>query len=442
MSSYGLAWAIPFLGLLVTIGLTPPVAPGFWRRHYGKLVALWAAAFLAADVLHEGAGGMLQAATGILLQDYLPFVLLLGALFTIAGGLHVTGMPRASPGVNTAMLLLGTLLASAIGTTGATMVMLRPLIRANRHRRRPTHVFVFFIFLVANIGGALTPLGNPPIFLGFLLGVPFFWPAAHLALPASILVAVLLALFYALDTLIDHYRSDPEPEIVEELEKLGISGKRNIVLLVAAVASVLLRAVWHPVAALAVFGVQWNLADIVTDGLFLAIGVLSLVVTRPSIRRANEFTWNPMIEVAAIFAAIFVTLVPVMAMIAAGSNGAAAPLMARLFLGGAPVEHAFYWATGSLSAFLDNGPTYVVFFGFAGDNAALLTGPLARTLSAISAGAVFFGGMTYIGNAPNFMVKAIVESHDIFMPSFMSYIGWATLCLLPWLVVVDWLFFR
>lgn len=441
MNSYGLAWAIPFLGLLLTIGLAPPVAPAFWHRHYGKLVALWAVAFLAADGVHEGLAGTLQAVTGILLQDYLPFVLLLGALFTIAGGLHVTGMPRASPAVNTTLLLMGTLLASAIGTTGATMVMLRPLIRANRHRRRPTHVFVFFIFLVANIGGALTPLGNPPIFLGFLLGVPFFWPAVHLVLPAVLLAAILLAVFYALDAF-NHRRREHEPEVREELEKLGINGKINLVLLVAAIASVLLRSVWHPVSGIAVFGLDWNLADIVTDGLFLIIGVLSLVLTRPSVRRANEFVWAPMSEVAAIFAAIFVTLVPVMAMIAAGSNGAAAPLMSRLFVAGAPVEHAFYWATGSLSAFLDNAPTYVVFFGFAGNNAAMLTGPLARTLTAISAGAVFFGGMTYVGNAPNFMVKAIVESHGIFMPSFISYIGWATLCLLPWLVVVDWLFFR
>ena len=441
MNGYGLVWAIPFVGLLSTIALAPLVAAKLWHRHYRKLVAVWAAAFLAADIAHEGVSGMLHAVTELLLLDYVPFVLLLGALFTIAGGLHVTGMPRASAAVNTALLLLGTLLASLIGTTGAAMVMLRPLLRANRHRRQPAHVFIFFIFLVANIGGALTPIGNPPIFLGFLLGVPFFWPLLHLALPAAVLTGFLLAVFYALDTLIYHRTRHHEPSLVEEIEKLGIHGKVNLVLLALAVAAVLMRTFWHPTTAIVVLGVPWNLADIVTDGLFLATGLLSQALTRPAIRRANEFAWAPMIEVAVIFAAIFITLVPVMAMIAAGSDGAAAPLIARLFKDGAPVNGAFYWATGALSALLDNAPSYVVFFGFAGNDAAHLTGTLARTLAAISAGAVFFGGMTYVGNAPNFMVKAIVESHGIKMPSFFGYIGWATLCLLPWLAVIAWLFF-
>jgi Na+/H+ antiporter NhaD/arsenite permease-like protein len=442
MSSYAPAWVIPFLGLLLTMGLAPLIAPRLWHRHYEKLVVLWAVAFLAADVAHEGVGGTLHAVTNILLLDYLPFVLLIGALFVIAGGLHVTGVPRASPGVNTALLLLGIILASLIGTTGATLVMLRPIIRANRHRHRATHVFVFFIFLVANIGGALTPLGNPPIFLGFLLGVPFFWPAFHLALPMMVLAAALLGIFYALETFIYRQTRHRQLEILEEIEKLGVNGKVNLVLLAVAIAAVLLRAFWHPAAAFVVLGVDWNVADIVTDVLFFAVGTISIVVTRASVRRANQFSWQPLIEVAVIFAAIFITIIPVMGMIAAGPDGPAALIFSRLFTAGAPNNSNFYWATGSLSALLDNAPSYVVFFGFAGNDAAHLTGPLTRTLTAISAGAVFFGGMTYIGNAPNFMVKAIVESQGIRMPSFFGFIGWATLCLLPWLVIVDWLFFR
>lgn len=442
MSSYGLAWVIPFLGLLLTIGLAPLIAPTLWHRHHGKLVALWAGAFVATDVIHEGAGGTLHAVAAIVLLNYLPFVLLLGALFVIAGGLHVTGVPRASPRVNTALLLLGTILASLIGTTGATMVMLRPMIRANRHRHRATHVFVFFIFLVANIGGALTPLGNPPIFLGFLLGVPFFWPAIHLALPMVLLAVALLAVFYALDSFIYRGTGRHEAEILEEFEKLGMTGKINLMLLAVGIAAVLLRAFWHPTAGIVVFGVAWSASDIVTDSLFLAIGALSLAVTRASVRRANEFSWQPMIEVAIIFAAIFITIIPVMAMIAAGADGPLATIFSRLFVAGAANNSNFYWATGSLSALLDNAPTYVVFFGFAGNDAARLTGSLAPTLAAISAGAVFFGGMTYIGNAPNLMVKAIVESYGLKMPGFFGYVGWATLCLLPWLAVVEWLFIR
>ncbi len=442
MNSYGLAWAIPFVGLLLTIGLAPLIAPRLWQQHYGKLAAFWALAFLVADIVHEGGGATLHAATGILLLDYLPFILLLGALFVIAGGLHVTGLPRASPGVNTALLALGVVLSNIIGTTGATMVMLRPIMRANRHRQRTTHVFIFFIFLVANIGGALTPLGNPPIFLGFLLGVPFFWPTVHLALPTLLLVAALLATFYALDSVIGRRGRRNEPEVLAEIEKLGVNGKINLAMLALAVVSVLLHAFWKTTVSVDIFGVEWGLVDIVSDAMLFASGLLSFLLTRPSVHRANEFSWQPIIEVAALFAAIFVTLVPVMAIIAAGPSGPAAPLMAHLFVDGAPYKPAFYWLTGTLSALLDNAPTYVVFFGFAGNNPALLTGSLAGTLQAISAGAVFFGGMTYIGSAANLMVKGIVEGTGIRMPNFITYLAWSGLCLLPWLVVVDFVFFH
>lgn len=268
-----------------------------------------------------------------------------------------------------------------------------------------------------------------------------FWPLVHLGLPTLLLAAVLLMLFYVLDTLSHRGSKHPRNDMVEEIEKLGLDGQINLLLLAAVIAVILLRASWQSDIAFEILDVTWKLADIVADMVLLALGSLSLAVTKPAIRRANEFSWSPMIEVAIIFAAIFVTIIPVMAMIGAGTEGPAAPVFARLFATGVPNGHAFYWATGSLSALLDNAPTYLVFFGVAGNDAALLTGSLARTLAAISAGAVFFGAMTYIGNAPNFMVKAIVESHGIRMPSFFGYIGWASLCLLPWLVLVGWLFF-
>jgi Na+/H+ antiporter NhaD/arsenite permease-like protein len=437
----GLAWAIPFAGLLLTIALAPLALPRFWHRHYGKLAAIWSLAFLAPDVARQGGRDALQSLIAVALHEYLPFVLLLGALFAIAGGLHVKGTPRASPGVNVTLLALGTLMASVIGTTGASMVILRPLIRANRHRQRSTHVFVFFILLVANVGGGLTPLGDPPLFLGYLLGVPFFWPLIHLGLPTLLLAVILMTTFYALDTLV-HRRSHGDPEVRAEIEKLGLDGRINLLLLAAVVIVVLMRAAWHPDLGLDLLGVGWNLADLAADVILFALGALSLALTRPLVRRANAFSWAPMVEVAILFAAIFVTLIPVSAIIAAGNDGPAGPLVARLFAAGMPVDHAFYWGTGALSALLDNAPTYLVFVDFAGGNVAQLTQAWARTLAAISAGAVFFGGMTYVGNAPNFMVKAIVESQGLRMPSFFGYVGWATLCLLPWLVVVDWLFFR
>jgi len=435
-----LLWAIPFIGVLLTIALAPLLAPTFWHRHYGKCVALWALAFLLPEMALNGVKAGLAALIEAALDEYLPFILLLGALFAVAGGLRLTGAPRGGPGVNTAMLALGTLMASVIGTTGAAMVMVRPMIRANRHRRQTAHIFVFFILLIANVGGALSPLGDPPLFLGYLAGVPFFWPLLHLWAPTLVVAVGLLALFYGIDHYI-HSRRGEAPPVIAEIEKLGIEGGINLLLLAAVVATVLLRGVWHPAAAIDILGVAWGLGEIVTDALLLAIAALSLLLTKGAVRRANEFTWQPMVEVAILFAAIFVTIIPVMAMIAAGPSGPAAPLIARLFDGDVPVNSVFFWATGLLSAVLDNAPTYLVFFGFAGGDPQLLAGPMASTLAAISAGAVFCGALTYVGNAPNLMVKALAESHGIRMPGFFGYIGWAALCLGPWLVLVDRIFF-
>lgn len=437
-----LFWTIPFIGLLLTIAAAPLLAPRLWHHHYGKAAAFWTLAFLVPDAMRRGGSTMAATLSGVVLDEYMPFILLLAALFTIAGGLHVKGTPRGSPAVNTALLALGAGMASVIGTTGASMVMLRPLIRANRHRARPTHVFIFFILLVANIGGALTPLGDPPLFLGYLLGVPFFWPTLHLALPTLFLAACLLASFYALDTILHRRDARAKPGLLPEIEKLGVYGKINLILLAGTIATILLRAVWHPPIAIVIFAVELDYAEIIADVALIAMIILSLALTPQNIRRANEFSWQPIVEVGILFAAIFVTLQPVMAMIGEGAYGPAGPLLGRLFVGGSPNVSLFYWATGLLSAFLDNAPTYVVFFGFGGGDPAQLTGSLAHVLTAISAGAVYFGALSYIGNAPNFMVKAIVESHGFKMPSFFAYLGWSGLCLLPWLIAVDWLFFR
>ena len=437
-----LAWALPFIGLLLSIAIAPLLAPHAWHRHYGKAALLWALAFVLPDAAIRGARAALATILGAALEQYLPFILLLGALFTVAGGLRIKGTLRGTPAGNSLMLAIGAGMASVIGTTGATMVMLRPVIRANRHRAQAKHVFVFFILLVANIGGALTPLGDPPLFLGYLLGVPFFWPAIHLALPTLFLAAVLLALFYGLDRLM-HRRGGAasEPASLGEIERLGLDGKLNLALLAATVAVVLLRAWWNPPGSVSLLGVVWTLGDAAADVLLALIAALSLVLTPAGIRKANDFTWEPMREVAILFAAIFVTLQPVMAMIAAGEEGPLAALTARLHAG-APDPSLYYWTTGALSAVLDNAPTYVVFFGFAGGDPAVLTGPLAPVLAAISGGAVYFGAMSYIGNAPNFMAKAMVESQGIKMPSFFGFLGWSCLCLLPWLAVLDLVFFR
>ncbi|HUZ34405.1 MAG TPA: sodium:proton antiporter [Xanthobacteraceae bacterium] len=437
---YGsLAWGLPFVGLLLTLAIAPLGVPGLWNRHYGKIVALWGLVFVVPDVVAEGASASFTRLLDMALNTYVPFVLLLGALFIITGGLRIRGAPHGSPGVNTALLALSTVASSLIGTPGASLLMLRPLVRANRHRTRAGHVYVFFIFLVCNVGGALTPLGNPPLFLGYLRGVPFFWPAQHLWLPTILLSVALLAMFF----FIDHYRfGRHEPAVLPELEKLGIDGAINLLLLLGAAVTMMLRTYYPVPGAIAVFGVTWSFDDILSDALFVALALLSLRLTKPATRQENTFVWTPIVEVSILFAGIFVTLVPIDAIMAAGTAGPAAPLLAQVFVGGAPNNALFYLLPGVLSSILDNAPAYLVFFGLAGDNATLLSGKLALTLAAISAGASYFGAMTYIGNAPNLMVKSVVESYGVKMPNFFAYIGWSVVCLLPLLLVTAWIFFR
>jgi len=441
MAIPSLIWATPFIGLLLTIALAPLLAPSLWEGHYGKLTAFWMLALLLPLAAFDGPKATATALLSTTLIEYLPFALLLGSLYVIAGGLRITGTPRGAPAVNTAMLAIGTGFASLIGTPGASMLMLRPLIRANRHRQHSAHVFVFLILLVANAGGALTPVGNPPLFLGFLAGVPFFWPLTHLWAPTLIATTGMLASFYALDSYIFHRRGRTDPSLLPEIEKLGVEGGVNIALVALVVVATLLRAFWHPQLALAIGGLRWDLAEIIADALFAAAALLSLALTPRQTRRRNDFSWTPMIEVAILFAGIFVTLIPVTAMIAAGPAGPMAPVFARLMHGGAPQDRLFFWATGLLSAVLDNAPSYLVFLQFAGRSAAETAVHAASTLAAISLGATLFGALTYIGNAPNLLIKSVAESHGIRMPGFFAYIGWATLGLLPWLLLVQLIFF-
>lgn len=439
---HALAWASPFAGLLTTIALGPVLVPRLWHRHYPKVAVFWALAFVVPAFGVLGPAEALGAVLATVLHEFLPFIALLGALFVVAGGIRITGTPYATPAVNTTLLAFGTFLASLIGTTGAALLVIRPLVRANRHRRRATHVFVFFIFLVANIGGALSPLGDPPLLLGYLQGVPFLWPTAHLLLPTLIVAGGLLAVFHAIDRYVgDGAARDAKP-LEPELEKLGLDGRINLFLLSLIIGMVLLQSRWRSDLGIYALGVRWSLSDIVGDAFMIWLAGVSLLVTRPATRRANEFAWGPMIEVAWLFGGIFVTLVPLSSMIGQGLDGPAGPVFARLYSAGAPDNALFFWLSGLLSAVLDSAPAYLVFFGFAGGDARQLVDAAPRTLLAISAGTVYFGALTYVGNAPNFMVRSIVESYGIRMPSFAMYVIWAAVCLLPWLLLVDALYFR
>jgi Na+/H+ antiporter NhaD/arsenite permease-like protein len=426
-------WVVPFAGILLSIALMPVTAPGFWHHHFGKTTAFWAFALLVPLALNFGLGVTAREVVHTLLAEYVPFIILLFALFTVSGGLHVRGNLRGSAWHNTRLLALGTVLASVMGTTGASMLLIRPLLRANDNRRHRAHVVVFFIFLVANIGGALTPLGDPPLFLGFLKGVDFFWTTKAMLLPTLTASLLLLALFFVLDRWFwrledgDAALPDPTPDA-----PTGIDGKVNFLLLGGIVALVLMSGIWKPDLEIVVYGTPIELQNLARDGGLLAIAWASWRLTPRRTRAANHFSFAPIVEVAKLFAGIFITITPAIAMLRAGSDGVFAPLIAAVSgPDGRPNDVVYFWLTGALSSFLDNAPTYLVFFNLAGGGAAAPTGALATTLVAISAGAVFMGANTYIGNAPNFMVKSIAESRGVRMPSFFAYLGWSLLILGP-----------
>ncbi|RKP56763.1 sodium:proton antiporter [Pararobbsia silviterrae] len=437
---------LPFAGLLLSIALFPLCAPRVWHHHYGKIAAVWALAFLAPFTVQAGIHAALATVVHAAFDEYLPFIVLLCALYVVAGGIGVRGNLRGTPATNTTLLAIGTVLASVMGTTGAAMLLIRPVLRANDNRRHRAHVVVFFIFLVANAGGALTPLGDPPLFLGFLNGVTFAWTATHLGLPLLVVSLVLLALFFAIDLrfarMPGEYRSafaDPTPDT----GAIWIEGKRNIALLVVVSAAVLSSGLWRPGIGFDVLGTRVELQNAVRDIVLVAVAIVSLACTPRGVRERNAFDWMPIVEVAKLFAAIFITIAPVIAMLRAGEHGVFAWLAQSVAKpDGGPDDVMYFWVTGLLSSFLDNAPTYLVFFNIAGGDAQQLMSHGASTLTAISAGAVFMGANTYIGNAPNFMVRSIAQSRGVAMPGFFGYMAWSGAILLPVFAILSVLFFR
>ncbi len=437
----GWPWALPFVAVLLSIATGPLLFPRIWHRHYGKIAGFWAVAALVALAVAFGAEAAIAAFVHSMLAEYLSFILLLFALFTVAGGILVTGNVHGTPLTNTAILALGAVMASFVGTTGAAMILIRPLLRANDERRHNVHVVVFFIFLVANIGGALTPLGDPPLFVGFLRGVDFFWTLKNLAVETVLLTLLLLLCFFVLDTVLSRRepayspQRDPTPP-----RTIRVQGLVNLPLIGCIIGAILLSAAWDPGVSFDIYGTVVELQNIVRDALLVVIAFLSLWLTHEEHRSANGFSWEPIREVAKLFAAIFLTIIPVLAMLHAGEAGAFAGLLTLVVdEGGAHDPLAFFWLTGILSAFLDNAPTYLVFFEAAGGDAERLMGPLADTLAAISMGAVYMGALTYIGNAPNFMVYAIAVERGVRMPSFFGYVVWSAAFLLPSFVLVTFL---
>ena len=432
-------WVFPFAGILLSIAIFPLVAPDFWHHNFGKISAFWAILLIVPFLLKVGFTITLYELLHVGLLEYVPFIILLLALFTISGGVQLKGALVGTPIVNTGIIFIGTALASWMGTTGAAMLLIRPLIRANKERKSIVHVIVFFIFLVANIGGSLTPLGDPPLFLGFLKGVNFFWTTSAMMVPMLFMVFSLLIIFFIFDSYL--YKKENIKKVETDI-KISIEGSFNLLLLLGVIGSVLLSGFWRPHIEFELFYVHVELQNVIRDILLLSLTFASWKLTSSKIREANEYTWFPIVEVAKLFAGIFVTIIPAIAILKAGTSGALGVVINSVSNQTGPINYMYFWATGILSSFLDNAPTYLVFFNTAGGDPIQLMGELSQTLLAISAGAVFMGANTYIGNAPNFMVKSISESSGIEMPSFFGYLfKWSLPILFPLFIIVTFLFF-
>lgn len=441
-TTLSLIWGTPFIGILLSIALLPLFLPTIWHYHYGKIITIWTLLFIIPFVFSFGFDATTYLIAHAIFDEYIPFILLLLALFTVSGGILIKGNIQGTPKSNVMLLAIGTLFASVMGTTGAAMLMIRPVIRANQHRQQRTHIIIFFIFLVANIGGGLTPLGDPPLFIGFLKGVDFFWTVKHMMFPVLLTAILLLIIFYFIDC---HYYKNSDQILLQDptpTRSIKIYGKHNIILLVAIIGTVLLSGIWQSTTLFNLFGIQLSLSAIVRDTLLIAITIISIIITPKQVRSGNEFNWEPILEVAKLFMGIFITIAPVLAILRAGYDGSLAPIVSLISnADGDPINTMYFWLSGLLSGFLDNAPTYLVFFNLASGDATTLMGSLETTLLAISMGSVFMGALTYIGNAPNFMVKSIATQKGIRMPTFFGYMKWSVGILIPIYIINTVVFF-
>lgn len=449
-------WSIiPFVGMLLSIAIFPIVNGHWWEHNLGKVSVFWALLFFVPFFFAFGADEAIYQFLHQVILDYIPFIVLLLGLFAVAGGIVLRGSLVGTPKINLIFLFIGTVLASWIGTTGAAMLLIRPLLRANAWRKRQKHTVVFFIFLVCNIGGTLTPVGDPPLFLGFLRGVPFFWTLVHLWEPFVLNSVILLLVYYLLDS--TFYKKDlaevgGQVPSEEGDGKLRVEGLHNLIFIFMIIGAVIMSGVLpnNPMFADPETGqlygftlfshhghdIIWSYIDLIRTAIILLAAFLSMKTTSKASREFNRFNWAPIDEVAKLFIGIFLTMIPAMAILAARGSQL-----------GLESPHQFFWVTGLLSSFLDNAPTYLVFLTTAGalgatDGVQTTLGIVdLHLLAAISAGAVFMGANTYIGNAPNFMVKSIAEENGVKMPSFFGYIGWSLVFLIPLFILNTFLFF-
>lgn len=438
-------WALPFLGMILSIAVFPLILPDFWGKHFGKISLGWALIVLVGLAFVQGPSVSIHSLILVMFEQFLPFIFLLLSLFTITGGIKLKGQLAGSPIINTSILFVGAILASILGTTGAAVLLIRPLISANGWRKYKLHTILFFIFIVGNIGGTLTPLGNPPVLMGFISKIPFFWPTLNLFGPTALATVILLVMYFIVDIVLHKKETATPPP---SSTSISFDGKWNFLLLIGVVAAVMVSSMDLGIA-FTLHYVPMPMGTLVELIAFGIITYLSVRITSKAVRESNNFTWHPILEVGKIFAAIFVCMAPLIAMLRAGGDGPMSFIIQSLSsTDGTPINGMYYWLSGGLSAFLDSAPAYLVFFNTAAAPAAasglaphtfMLT-VLPNTLIAITVGASFMGAISYIGNAPNMMIKAIAEENGIKMPSFFGYVGWAILVLVPVFLLIQYIF--
>lgn len=453
-----LSTAIPFIGVLLSIALCPLLTPSLWHKYDNVILVAWSVLSLWMCTTAMGQFATNHLVSAILMKEYIPFIILVGTLYIISGGIHIQISCEATTRANVLLFLVGVVAANFIGTTGTSMLLLRPMLDMNRNRKYKVHTVVFFIFLVSNIGGGVLPFGDPPLFLGFLKGVDFFWTAQHM-LPLLVMVTSILIVIYCIIDLYFLKKESQECALLQvedspsimAAEKgravqeplIRIYGTFNLLLMVAVVVLVAITGNLTKKEAFSLFETKVHYKNLIRDVGLVGISLLSLAVSPKingkTLRKINHFSWGPLGEVARYFVAIFITMAPVAVMLKAG-HPFFQPIRAAL----ESTAHApflYFWVVSPFSAFLDNAPTYLVFFKMAGGNASYLMTAGASVLTALSASSVFMGAMTYIGNAPNFMVRSVAKQYGVPMPSFLGYIAWSCAILLPTLLLVSWLVF-
>lgn len=438
MNDLNIFWAVPFFATLLIIALFPILCHKVWDKHSFKILLVFPIILSVVIYSKYGESVLAHEIAHALLVHYIPLMALLFSLFTVTGGINIKINLQPTTLNNSLVLLTGSMLAGWIGTTGASMLLIRPLLSMNASRKHLSHIVIFFIFTVSNIGGVLTPLGDPPLFMGFISGVDFFWTVKNLWLIMILTLAFLISIFVVIDTfMLKKENFLPSTNLYDN--KISINGFFNIFLLVGIVSLIILSANID-LGELNILGVDLKITNLVKDVLLFFIALISLYFTSDEIKKSNHFTFDSFKEVVEIFLAIFITLIPIIKMLHMGINGPFSSIFKWTINDGALDPFRIFWACGLLSSFLDNAPTYLLFFHLSGGDAISLM-ESKIILTSISVSAVFMGAVTYIGNAPNIMIKSIAVENKINMPNFFGYIVWSCLILLPLFLFLSVLLF-